>query len=146
MLDNISKLLTGDMLRALCDMGHGETIVIADANFPADSLSDKVQRCPGMNVSDVLSAIIDLFPIDVAYTENPAIVMELTEGDKAKRMPTPEAWGDYERIFHKRYPELKLGRVERYDFYELSKKAAVVFVTGEDRLYGNILLTKGCVI
>ncbi len=146
MLDNVSKLLTGDMLKALCDMGHGETLVIADANFPAESVNPRIIRCPGMNVSDVLDAIKKLFPIDVAYTEMPAIVMELTDGDKAKGMPTPEAWGDYERIMGERYPGIKLSNVQRAHFYELAAKANVVFVTGEERLYGNLLLTKGCVL
>lgn len=146
MLDNISKLLTGDMLKVLCDMGHGETLVIADANFPAESVSHNVLRCPGMNVSDVLSAISPLFPIDVDYTEFPATVMELTDGDKARGMARPEAWADYERIFRVRYPKLSLGCVSRERFYELSSRANAVFVTGEDRLYGNILLTKGCVL
>ena len=145
MLDNLSKLLTGDMLKALCDMGHGESIVIADANFPADIISDKVLRCPGMNVSDVLSAIIGIFPIDVDYTENPVMLMEITDNDKAKGLPTPEAWGDYKRIISERYPEIEFAHTERFAFYELCRKASVVFVTGESRTYGNILITKGIV-
>ena len=145
MLDNVSKLLNGDMLKALCDMGHGETMVIADANFPAKTVSDNIISCPGMNVSDVLEAIVDLFPVDVEYTEKPAIIMELTDGDKAKGLPRPEAWDDYERILSKRYPGIKLNNVPREKFYELSRETIVVFLTGEDRLYGNLLLTKGCV-
>lgn len=145
MLANISKLLTGDMLKALCDMGHGESIVVADANFPAGLISDKIIRCPGMNVSDVLSAIIDIFPIDAEYTEHPVMLMEITDGDKAKGLPTPEAWGDYKRIISAKYPEIEFAHTERFAFYELCKKASVVFVTGESRTYGNILITKGIV-
>ncbi len=145
MLDKISKLLTGDMLKVLSDMGHGDTIVIADANFPVSPVQKNLIRCPGMNVSDILDAISEIFPIDVEYTEHPAVVMELTPGDKAKNLPRPEAWNEYEEILHRRYPELNLGNVERMDFYAHTENAYAVFLTGESRIYGNLLLTKGIV-
>ena len=65
--------------------------------------------------------------------------------DKAKGLPTPEAWGDYKRIISERYPEIEFAHTERFAFYELCRKASVVFVTGESRTYGNILITKGIV-
>ena len=68
MLLGISKLLTGDMLKALCDMGHGDELVIAAANFPAESIAASTGRAlirvPGVNASELLEAIIDLFPVD----------------------------------------------------------------------------------
>lgn len=39
MLKNVDKLLTGDLLKILCDMGHGDELVIADANFPSHSIA-----------------------------------------------------------------------------------------------------------
>ncbi|MBO7091607.1 MAG: fucose isomerase, partial [Victivallales bacterium] len=68
MLNNISKILTGDMLKALCDMGHGDVLIISDANFPGDTVAQRLIRCPGVDVSALLKAIVDLFPLDVAYT------------------------------------------------------------------------------
>lgn len=146
MLDKISKLLTGDMLKVMCDMGHGDEIVIADANFPAETIARQIIRCPGANVSDVLEAISEIFPIDVTYTEHPALVMELTDVDKKKNMPRPESWSDYEAIIGRRYEGLKLGNIKREDFYERTKKACAVIITGEERIYGNLLLVKGCVL
>lgn len=151
MLNNISKILTGDMLKVLCDMGHGDELIIADANFPGETIAKttvtgKLIRCPGVDVATLYEAISELFPLDAAYTEHPACVMELTDGDKAKGMPRPEAWADFEKTLHKRYPEQTLGNIERYAFYERAKKAYAVIETGEERVYGNLLLVKGCVL
>ena len=83
MLNNMSKILTGDLLKILCDMGHGDEIIIADANFPADSIATKLVRLPGLDVSCVLEAIKSIFPVDVKYSENAAAVMDMTDSDKA---------------------------------------------------------------
>lgn len=146
MLSSISPLLTGDILKALCDMGHGDTLVISDSNFPGNSINDNLIYCPGTNVTDILEAIKDLFPLDTAYTEFPAQVMQVTEGDRAKGMKDPTTWDDFENTLNKKYPDLKLGKVDRFDFYDKAKEAYVVIQTNENRLYGNILLTKGVVV
>ena len=151
MLNGISKLLTGDMLKALCDMGHGDVLVIADANFPGERLAaettfGRLIRCPGTDVAQVFAAICGLFPLDTAYTEHPASVMELTDGDKARNIPQPEAWADYEKILRNIYPEQRLGRMERFQFYERTRQAYAIIQTGEERQYGNLMLVKGCVL
>ena len=151
MLDGISKILTGEVLHVLSDMGHGDVLIIADANFPGEAISKytnygKLIRLPGTDVAGVYEAINALFPLDVAYSENPIAVMELTDSDKAKGMPTPMAWVDFEEILHKRYPEAGLSKIERFAFYEEAKKSFVVIQTGEERQYGNLLLVKGCVL
>ena len=151
MLKGINKLLTGEMLKVLCDMGHGDVLILADANFPGESTAKEITcgkliRCSGANVNDVLKAIVDIFPLDVAYTEEPACVMELTNGDKEKGMPTPVAWTDYSNVLRPYYPGLALGKIERFNFYEKAKKAYAIIQTGEERQYGNLLLVKGCVL
>jgi len=151
MLNKISKILTGDVLKALCDMGHGDVLIIADANFPGEAISKstsvgKLIRLPKLTVSDVYDAINELFPLDINYSKFPIAVMDLTDSDKAKGMKTPEAWLDYENILHKQYPNTKLGYIERMEFYERAKKSYVVIQTGEERIYGNLLLVKGCVL
>jgi L-fucose mutarotase len=145
MLENVSKLLTGDLLKILCDMGHGDTIVIADANFPGN-LNERQLRYPGVNVGDILKAILDIFPFDYAYTENPVCAMEMTDNDKKRGIPTPPAWGEFEEIIGSRYEGKKLGHIDRFEFYEKTKKAYAVVITGEERIYGNLLITKGCVL
>lgn len=151
MLNGISKVLTGDMLKALNDMGHGDVLILSDANFPGESIAastsfGKLIRCPGADVSDLFRAIVDLFPIDVTYCDAPIAVMDLTDSDKKKGMPRPAAWDSYEEILHGRYPDAGLSLIERFDFYEQAKKAYVVIQTGEERQYGNLLLVKGCVL
>lgn len=144
MLKNISKRLTGDMLKILCDMGHGDEIVIADANFPAETMGKRVIRCPGMDGSQFLEAILPLFPLDT-YTEKPAVVMELTDGDKAKGMKEPVIWDAYAKLLKEAGENADFERMERFAFYERAKKAYVVIQTGEERQYGNLLLVKGVV-
>ena len=146
MLNKISKILTGDMLKILSDMGHGDEIIIADANFPGETLAKRLVRVPGVDVAAVYDAIAELFPLDAAYTEHPACVMELTEGDRAKGLPTPEAWADFEEILHRDYPEAELGKIERFAFYDRAREAYAVIQTGEERIYGNLLLKKGVVL
>ncbi len=149
MLNNISKLLTGDVLKALCDMGHGDTLVLADGNFPAEAYAKetvvgRVIHCPGVNTNALLEAILPLFPLDVEYTDEPICVMELTDGDKERGMPTPVVWADFERTLATEYVGITLGRLERYEFYEAAKRSYAIIQTGEERQYGNLLLAKGC--
>lgn len=145
MLKGIDKKLTGDMLKILCDMGHGDEIVIADANFPAETCAKRLVRCPGVDGVELLRAISAIFPLD-SYVEYPAIVMDLTDGDKAKNMPTPTVWGEYEKVLAEMDTEFKaLGKIERMEFYERTKNAYAVIQTGEERQYGNLLLSKGVI-
>ena len=145
MLKGISKLLTGDMLKALCDMGHGDTLVIADANFPAETVAKRLIRCPGLSGLDVLEALAPLFPLDT-YVDEPAQVMDLTDSDKAAGMPVPVIWGEYLQILKKHYGEdASLGMTERFAFYDKAKEAYLVIQTGEERQYGNLILSKGVV-
>lgn len=139
MLQGISKLLTGDILKILCDMGHGDELVIADANFPAETVAQRLIRMPGIDGGQLLEAILPLFPLDT-YVDAPASVMDLTDGDKQKGIPEPEVWQVYRDISGQ-----KLGLIERFEFYERTRKAYAVIQTGEERQYGNLLLVKGVV-
>lgn len=145
MLKGISTILTGDMLKILCDMGHGDELVIADANFPADTYAKRLVRCSGVNGAQLLEAILPLLPLD-SYTDRQAIVMDLTDGDKGKGMAIPEVWTDYRHIVKENCEFFEdLAKIERHEFYERTKKAYAVIQTGEDRQYGNLLLVKGVV-
>jgi L-fucose mutarotase len=144
MLQGINKLLTGDILKILCDMGHGEELVIADANFPAETYAKRLIRCSGIDGSQLLEAIAPLFPLDT-YVDNPTAVMDLTDEDK-KKMPTPVVWGSYEKILQTMGDHFEeLGKIERYEFYERAKNAYAIIQTGEERQYGNLLLIKGVI-
>lgn len=146
MLKGISKLLTGDLLKALCDMGHGDELVIADANFPAEAVAKRLVRCPGIDAVTLTREILRVFPVDT-YTPEPAAVMELTPGDRAKGMPTPGIWAEYEALLRAEGETGSgLGKLERFAFYERAKGAYLVIQTGEERQYGNLLLVKGVVL
>lgn len=140
MLKGLDKLLTGDILKSLCDMGHGDELVIADANFPAEAVAKRLIRVPGIDAVRMAQAIMTVFPLDT-YVEMPACVMDLTDGDKAKGMLEPVIWPEYEKCVG-----AALGKIERFDFYDRARKAFVVIQTGEERQYGNLLLTKGVVL
>lgn len=138
MLKGINKLLTGDILKILCDMGHGDELVIADANFPAETCAKRLIRLPGIDGVEVAKAILSVFPLDT-YSD-PAYIMDLTDSDKAKGMPEPTIWKPYEDLCG------KVGKLERFEFYERAKNAYCVIQTGEERQYGNLLLVKGVVL
>ena len=140
MLKGIDKLLTGDILKALSDMGHGDELVIADANFPAEEVAKRLIRVPGIDGVRMAQAVMSVFPLDT-YVETPACVMDLTEGDQAKGMLEPVIWPEYEKC-----AGTTLGKIERFEFYERARKAFLVIQTGEERQYGNLLLTKGVVL
>ena len=143
MLKNIDKLLTGDILKILCDMGHGDELVIADANFPADACAQRFIQLPGIDGVRAAEAILSVFPLDT-YSA-PAYIMDLTDGDKEKHMPIPAIWADYEKAIKANGGD-RLFKLERYEFYERAKKAYAIIQTGEERQSGNLFLVKGVVL
>ena len=144
MLKGIPKILSPELLKVLCEMGHGDRIVISDGNFPAESVGKNaiVIRCDGHGVPELLDAILQLFPLDT-YVENPVHLMQVVPGDKVE---TP-IWDVYSQIIQKYDPRGKdaVGMIERFAFYEEAKKAYAVIATGEKALYANIMLQKGVV-
>jgi L-fucose mutarotase len=145
MLKNMSKLLTGDLLKALCDMGHGDELVIADANFPAYTVGQRVIACPGVSATALLQEIVKIFPLDHAVAD-PAVVLDLIPEDIARGFTHADIWDDFTEILQSEYGANKaLSTMERQAFYDRSKKAYLVILTGEERLYGDLLLVKGVV-
>ena len=140
MLKGMNKLLTGDMLKILCDMGHGDELVIADANFPAERCAKRLIRLPGIDGVTATKAIMSVFPLD-EYVDHPAVVMALTESDVAKGMRRPAIWDEYQSAIGRSVVEL-----ERFAFYERARSAYAVIQTGEERQYGNLILVKGVVV
>lgn len=135
MLRGIDPLLTPDLLHALAAMGHGDTLVIADANFPAANLARRLIRLPGIDTPRALAAVLSLLPLD-DFIPNPAAVMEVV-GDP-ETVPPPVA----EMTALLPTPPLRL---ERHAFYAAAREAFAVVATGERRFYGNIILTKGVI-
>ena len=141
MLKNIPKILSPELVKILMEMGHGDEIVIADGNFPSETIGQRVVRCDGHGVPELLDAIMKLFPLDT-YTEKPVMLMEVVPGDPV----VPTIWDEYKEIINKYEPEnCKIEMIERFAFYERAKTAYAVVATGEEAIYANIILKKGVV-
>ena len=144
MLKGIPKIISPELLKVLCEMGHSDTIVIADGNFPAESMGKnaKVIRCDGHGGAELLDAILQLFPLDT-YVEKPVSLMEVMAGDPVE---TP-IWDEYKSIIAK-YDDRgadTVANIERFAFYEEAKKAYAIIATGEIALYANVILQKGVI-
>ena len=85
MLKGIPKIISPELLKVLAEMGHSDRIVIADGNFPAESMGKDciVIRMDGHGVPEVLDAVLSLIPLD-GYVEHPMSLMEVMPGDDAK--------------------------------------------------------------
>ncbi|PYE82442.1 RbsD/FucU family protein [Pseudoroseicyclus aestuarii] len=141
MLFNIPPILSPDLLWTLQAMGHGDEIVIADANFPGTSMGARCHRLDGISATDALDAVLQLLPLD-SFVETPATTMQVVGDASAK----PEAVAEFRRIITDRTgAEAKMGTLERFEFYERAKKAFAIVQTGESRIYANVILTKGVI-
>ncbi len=145
MLKGIPKILSPELLKVLCEMGHSDRLVIGDGNFPAETMGKNaiVIRMDGHSACDVLKAILEVFPLDT-YVEKPVNLMQVMPGDTVE---TP-IWAEYEKIVaanDKRGADA-IGQIERFAFYEEAKKAYAIIATGENALYANVMLQKGVVV
>jgi L-fucose mutarotase len=140
MLKTIPSILGPDLLYTLRAMGHGDEIVIADANFPAEHLGPKTIRADGIDATAMLDAVLTLMPLD-DFVEQAAIGMAVV-GDAAAQ---PPIYHDFRAALARHEPKLQFSTLERFAFYERAKTAAAIIQTGEVRLYGNIILKKGII-
>ena len=144
MLKGIPEILSPELLKVLCEMGHSDCLVIADGNFPVMSMGKNAHiiRMDGHGVPETLDAILRVFPLDT-YIEKPVNLMEVMPGDDVQ---TP-IWDVYKKTVEK-YDERgknAIGEIERFKLYEETKTAYAVIATSEKALYANIMLQKGVV-
>ena len=141
MLKDIDPLLGPELLGALRGMGHGDDIAIVDANFPAASHAPNLLRLDGVSATAALQAVLSVMPLDT-YVSCPVHTMEVVDTPDA----TPPVVMEFHSIVKAATPDpVAIGALERFAFYARVKEAFVVVVTGERRLYGNILLKKGII-
>jgi L-fucose mutarotase len=140
MLKNIPKIISPDLLKVLCEMGHGDEIVIA-GNFPAAANANILIRADGISACDMLDAILKLLPLD-RYDSNNFVLMEKCDGDTADT----SIWSEYAQILKKYKLKAEISFEERFAYYERAKKAYAIIATGEVKQYANIILKKGCII
>lgn len=136
MLTGIHPILHGELLAALDRLGHGDELVVADANFPAHRLGDVVVELPGLSAGDVLEAIRTVVPADPH--EGASVLLMTAEG--GERLPV-----QHELVAAAAVPADRVDELERFAFYDRAGSARLIVRSGELRPYGNAILRKGVV-
>ena len=142
MLKGISKIVSPELVKVLCEMGHGDEIVIADGNFPSENFGKRVIRADGISGTEMLDACLALIPLDT-YSDPNFILMQLMDRDVGKINPV--IWDEYKTIADKHDRNVRVGNIDRFEFYERAKNAYAVIATGEAAVYANIILKKGVI-
>ena len=140
MLRGISPLLGPDLLHVLASMGHGDEIVIADANFPAAQNAARLVRMDGHGAADVARAILTIFPLD-DFAPAAAFRMEVVDDPKS----LPPICTEFASALSASGYRGAFEAIERNQFYVRAKQAFAIVATGETRLYGNLILKKGVI-
>lgn len=136
MLSGIHPNLGGELLAALDRLGHGDELVVADANFPAHRIGRVVIETPGLAASAVVGAIRTVVPLDAH--EGASVLLMDAEGDGRPAV-------QLELVEAADAPAERVAELERFAFYERAATAQLVVRTGELRAYGNLIMRKGVV-
>ena len=144
MLRNIPPILSPDLLKVLAEMGHGDTIVIGDANFAAASMAKKgiLIRSDGLKATDVMDAILSLMPLD-EFADKPVLIMDKEPLHAQLECPVWNEFRDIVAKYDKRGAQA-CGMISRKEFYKKAKKAYAVVATTETAFYACTILQKGC--
>lgn len=144
MLKGIDPILNADVLWVLKSMGHGDDLILADMNFPSDSIAretvyGKLLRLENVTAARAAKAILSLMPLD-SFVEKPALRMEIV--GKPNEIPPVQAevQAEIDKAEGKSWP---MGSIERFAFYDLARKSYCVIQTGERRFYGCFVFKKG---
>ncbi|MGI9492427.1 MAG: RbsD/FucU family protein [Geminicoccaceae bacterium] len=141
MLKGLDPILNADLLRVLRAMGHGDDLIIADANFPATTMARRLVRLDGLSAPRVLEAVLTVMPLD-DFVDEPCARIEVVGDPDA----VPEVCEDFQTIIDRAEEgRCQLAKIERFAFYERARQAFAVVQTGETRLYGCVLLKMGVV-
>jgi L-fucose mutarotase len=140
MLKGLDPVLGPGLLAALRSMGHGDEIVIADANFPAAQLAERLERADGIDATRMLRAIASVLPLD-DFVECAAFRMAVV----GNADEIPPIVRELEAILAASGYRAGIAALERNAFYERARTAYAIVATGERRLYGNLILKKGVV-
>jgi L-fucose mutarotase len=141
MLKGLDPLLSADLLHVLRAMGHGDELVIVDANFPATSMGRRVVRMDGVSATRALEAVLSVMPLD-DFVDEPCARMLVVDGPEA----VPEVCKQFQELIDRAEGRpVRLANIERFAFYERARQAFALVQTGETRLYGNVLLKMGVI-
>jgi len=141
MLKHIPPILSPELLYVMAQMGHGDELVLADANFPSVAIAKRLVRADGHAVPPLLKAILELLPLDSFVSMPAAVMRRVDEPDKSAPI-----WAEFQTLLDSvDGKHVGVERVERFAFYERAKQAFAVVATGETALYGNLILKKGVI-
>jgi L-fucose mutarotase len=141
MLRGISPLVSPELIAVLSRMGHGDELVLSDAHFPAETFNARVLRADGVRIAPLLDGILPLWTLD-SYAANPVMMMAPVEGDTID----PAVIQGYRAVIERHHPGTpETVFIPRFDFYERTRSAFAVLVTGETAKYGNIIVKKGVI-
>ncbi len=143
MLKGIPQIISPELLKALCEMGHTETLCIGDGNFPGHKYGKKVIHLDGHGVPEIMEAILQLYPLD-KYVDCPVTLMDVVKGDPVE---TP-IWDTYKEIVakHDDRGAACVECIDKWDFYDQTKECSLVIMSSEKALYANIIMKKGVVV
>ena len=141
MLKLIHPAISPDLMTVMLQMGHGDELVLADANFPADANAQRIVRADGIDLETLLPAILKFFPIDTFVPEQ-AMVMEPVD----PKAPEPAIWTTFRQdLKAAEGRDVALTKIERFEFYDRTRQAYAIVSTGSRAFYSNIILKKGVV-
>jgi len=145
LLKNLDPLLNADVLHALRAMGHGDTLVLSDTNFPSDSIARQTVYKKLLRIDATCPraarAILSVMPLD-SFVEHAIYRMEVVGNPKDIQPVQKEVQAEIDKAEGKPWP---MGSIERMAFYEHAKKAYCVITTAETRFYGCFVFTKGVI-
>lgn len=139
MLKGISPIISPELLKCLASMGHGDTILIGDCNYPAESTSNHCVSADGLRATDLLDAILALLPLDNGEDE-PAVTLMCSRDEEDN---PPAVWTDFKKIVLKHEPKAEFESADRFEFYKRASKTFVSVRTSEQAYFGCIILRKG---
>lgn len=146
MLKGISPLLNAEVLQALRAMGHGDDLIVADTNFPSDSIARQTRlgrllRIDNVTAAEAVAAVLSLYPLDT-FVDDAAGRMEIVGSPDEIPPVQNEVQKEIDKAEGKSWPMIP---IERYAFYERAKQAYCVIQTGERRFYGCFAFRKGVI-
>ena len=142
MLKGIPDIISPELLKILHEMGHGDDLVIGDANFPAASNARNLVRCDGHGVPQLLDAILSLFPLD-DFVPHPVSLMQVVPGDSTVPVIQDEIRAIVRK--HEAKGDALVEQIERFAFYERARTAYAIVTTTERKLYGCMIIKKGVI-
>lgn len=147
MLLGVPKILSPEIIATLCEMGHGDVVVIGDANFPGKRFAVegncKFLRADGLPGTVLLDAVLRVIPCD-SYVDHPVKLMQTMKCDRDLEIPI---WNEYKSIVarHDARGEKAIGFLDRFDFYDEAKKSYCIIQSGEEAIYANVMVQKGVI-